>query len=86
MMPGHASRALTVGTGAAVIYLLAIALIFARIAANAMLGHPMTFWILVAILWCSGFAGFILPYGWFPIGPSKWQTQCDQASGKIQHD
>ena len=60
---GHGGRALTAGTGTAAVYLLVIASVFLRLLGGVLQEHAMTLWMLSALLWCLGFAGFVLLYG-----------------------
>ncbi len=60
---GHSGRELKAGSGTAAFYLLVVASVFVRLAGGMLPEHAMTLWTLAGLLWCSGFAGFVLAYG-----------------------
>ena len=68
---GHAGRTLTAGAGTATLYLLVAASVLARLAGGMFPGHAMALWMLSAILWCCGFAGFVLLYGALLTGTAR---------------
>ena len=68
---GHAGRELTAGAGTAALYLLVVAAVFMRLAGGMFPGHAMALWMLSAILWCCGFAGFVVLYGRLLTGPAR---------------
>ena len=66
---GHTGRELTAGKATAVVYLLVVASVLARLAAGGLPGQSMVLWTASATLWCGGFAGFVLLYGRMLIRP-----------------
>ena len=68
---GHSGRELTAGTGTATLYLLVVASVLARFAGGVLTDHATVLWTLSAILWCGGFAGFVLLYGPLLIGQTR---------------
>ncbi|MDE0373803.1 MAG: NnrS family protein [Rhodospirillales bacterium] len=60
---GHGGRALTAGAGTTAVYLLVIASVPVRLLGGVVQEQAMTLWTLSALLWCLGFAGFVLLYG-----------------------
>ena len=68
---GHSGRALTAGAGTAAAYLLVVASVFARLLGGVLEAQAMTLWTLSALLWCLGFAGFVLLYGRLLTGSDK---------------
>ena len=60
---GHSGRALTAGAGTVAIYLLVITSVLARLAGGVLPDQAMALWTLAGLLWCCGFAGFVLLYG-----------------------
>ncbi len=68
---GHGGRVLTAGPGTAAIYLLVVASVLARLAGGVLPGHAMALWTLAGLLWCCGFAGFMLAYGRLLIGAAQ---------------
>ena len=60
---GHGGRALTAGAGTAAVYLLVVASVLARLLGGVLEEQAMALWTLSALLWCLGFAGFVLLYG-----------------------
>ena len=68
---GHSGRALTAGAGTAAVYLLVVASVFARLLGGVLPDQAMTLWTLSALLWCLGFAGFVLLYGRLLAGSAK---------------
>lgn len=60
---GHSGRALAVGPGTTVLYVLVIASVPARLLSDAFPESALSVWTLSAALWCSGYAGFVLLYG-----------------------
>ena len=65
---GHSGRTLTAGAGTAAVYLLIIASVLARLLGGMLQEQAMALWTLSALLWCCGFAGFVLLYGRLLIG------------------
>jgi uncharacterized protein involved in response to NO len=65
---GHTGRELTVGGGTAALYLLVVASVFVRLLGGALPEQALSLWTLSAILWCCGFAGFVLLYGRLLVG------------------
>ena len=68
---GHGGRALTAGAGTAAVYLLVVASVLARLLGGVLEERAMTLWGLSALLWCLGFAGFVLLYGRLLIGAGE---------------
>ena len=66
---GHTGRELTAGAGTAAVYLSVVASVLARLAGGAIPDWSMPLWTLSAVLWCCGYAGFVLLYGRLLIGP-----------------
>ena len=66
---GHTGRELTAGAGTAAVYLSVAASVLARLAGGAFPDWSMPLWTLSAVLWCCGYAGFVLLYGRTLIGP-----------------
>ena len=66
---GHTGRELTVGSGTAAVYLSVVASVLARLAGGAVPDWSMPLWTLSAVLWCCGYAGFVLLYGRLLFGP-----------------
>ena len=66
---GHTGRELTAGAGTAAVYLSVVASVLARLAGGAIPDWSMPLWTLSAVLWCCGYAGFLLLYGRLLIGP-----------------
>ena len=60
---GHGGRALTAGAGTVAVYLLIVASVLTRLLGGVLEAQAMTLWSLSALLWCLGFAGFVLLYG-----------------------
>ena len=60
---GHGGRALTAGAGTAAVYLLVVVSVLARLLGGVLQEQAMMLWALSALLWCLGFAGFVLLYG-----------------------
>lgn len=60
---GHSGQELTAGPGTAALYLPVVASVLARLAGGVLPEHAMALWPLAGLLWCSGFAGFVLLYG-----------------------
>ncbi len=65
---GHTGRELTAGAGTAAVYLSVVASVLARLAGGAIPDWSMPLWTLSAVLWCCGYAGFLLLYGRLLIG------------------
>ena len=68
---GHTGRELTAGPATAAVYLSVVASVLARLAGGAIPEWSMPLWTLSAVLWCCGYAGFLLLYGRLLIGPEK---------------
>lgn len=68
---GHGGRELTVGAGTAAVYLSVVASVPARLAGGAFPEWSVPLWTLSAVLWCCGYAGFVLLYGRLLIGAGK---------------
>ncbi len=68
---GHSGRVLTPGPGTAAICLLVVASVLARLAGGVLPDHAMALWTLAGLLWCCGFAGFVLAYGRLLIGAAQ---------------
>ena len=68
---GHSGQELTAGPGTAAFYLLVVASVLARLAGGVLPEHAMMLWMLAGLLWCSGFAGFVLLYGRLLIGAAR---------------
>ena len=68
---GHAGRALAAGTGTTVLYALVIASVPVRLLGGTFPESALSLWTLSAILWCAGFAGFVLLYGPLLVGSSR---------------
>ena len=66
---GHTGRELTAGAGTAAVCLSVVASVLARLAGGAFADWSMPLWTLSAVLWCCGYAGFVLLYGPMLIGP-----------------
>ena len=60
---GHTGRTLVAGTGTTVLYALVIASVPVRLLGAAFPESALSLWTLSAVLWCGGFAGFVLLYG-----------------------
>ncbi len=65
---GHGGRELTAGPGTAAVYLLVVVSVLARLAGDVLAEHATVLWTLAGLLWCCGFAGFVLLYGRLLIG------------------
>ena len=65
---GHTGRELTAGWDTAAVYLSVVASALARLAGGALPDWSMPLWTLSAVLWCCGYAGFLLLYGPMLIG------------------
>ena len=68
---GHSGQELTAGPGTVALYLLVVASVLARLAGGVLPEHAMALWTLAGLLWCSGFAGFVLLYGRLLIGTAQ---------------
>ncbi|MCY3730743.1 MAG: NnrS family protein [Rhodospirillaceae bacterium] len=68
---GHSGRALTAGAGTVAIYSLVITSVLARLAGGVLPDQAMALWTLASLLWCCGFAGFVLLYGRLLIGAAQ---------------
>ena len=68
---GHTGRELTAGPATAAVYLSVVASVLARLAGGAIPEWSMPLWTLSAVLWCCGYAGFLLLYGGLLIRPGK---------------
>ena len=68
---GHSGQELTAGPGTAVLYLLVVASVLARLAGGVLPEHAMVLWTLAGLSWCCGFAGFVLLYGRLLIGAAR---------------
>ncbi len=66
---GHAGRVLTAGTGTATIYLLVIVSVLLRLSGSIFPQLAMSLWTFSALLWGTGFMGFVLLYGRLLIRP-----------------
>ncbi len=60
---GHSGCKVTAGSGTAALYLLVVASVFARLAGGMLPEYATILWTLAGLLWCCGFAGFVLAYG-----------------------
>ena len=67
---GHSGGELTAGPGTAAFCLLVIASVIARLASGVLPDHETALWTLAGMLWCCGYAGFVLVYGRRLIGPA----------------
>ena len=68
---GHAGRPLAAGTGTTVLYALVIASVPVRLLGGTFPESALSLWTLSAILWCGGFAGFVLLYGPLLVGSTR---------------